>query len=156
MAFLEQLGKKITSTSQDVAEQTKKLADITRLNSEISSKEKEMEGHLITLGKEYYLAHRDDSNHESVLKVKDLRLAIKNLRDDVGKLKGTKRCKDCGSDVVITHAFCPNCGVSMPKPPVEEEVVVEETMEEVETQDRQENEKPKDEQDTTENNDSSK
>ena len=40
MAFFEQLGKRLTDTGQNVARQTKNLADVTQLNSAIADKEK--------------------------------------------------------------------------------------------------------------------
>lgn len=114
MSLFEGFGKKITTASQDVAQQTKKLSELSRLSSEISGKEREMDSHLITLGKEYYLANHAESNHESVLKVKELRIAIKQLKGEVVALKGSRKCGKCQSDVALNHAFCPFCGDPMP------------------------------------------
>ena len=42
MDFFEQLGKKLTDTGQNVARQTKNLADVTQLNNAISEREKKV------------------------------------------------------------------------------------------------------------------
>ena len=42
MAFFEQIGKHLSDAGQNVAQQTKKLADVTQLNSTISEKQKKI------------------------------------------------------------------------------------------------------------------
>ena len=42
MAFFEEIGKRLTNAGQNVAQQTKNLADVAQLNSAISDKEKKI------------------------------------------------------------------------------------------------------------------
>ena len=42
MAFFERLGKRITDTSQEVAQKTKDLTGVIRLSNTISEKEKQI------------------------------------------------------------------------------------------------------------------
>lgn len=117
MAIFEELGKKISNAGQDVVGQTKKMAEISRINNEISSLKKEMDTHLIVLGKEFYTASQGKLNHETIDKVTEIRKALKNLNVELVKVKGTQQCKECGEEVQITAHFCSKCGTSIPSLP---------------------------------------
>ena len=54
MSFFDQIGKRITDAGQGVAQQTKNFADVTRLNSAISDKEKRISQLYQSIGKTYY------------------------------------------------------------------------------------------------------
>ena len=56
MAFFEQLGKRLADAGQGVAQQTKNLADVTRLNSAISEKERKISQLYLAIGQSYYEA----------------------------------------------------------------------------------------------------
>lgn len=121
MEFLQEIGKKITSVGQDVATQTAKMADVARLNNEISASEKEMNQYLILLGKEYYMTQRENSDLEEVEKVTELRKKIHSLKKSLRDIKGTAKCKKCGAEVHIEFAFCQSCGEAMPTASQEEQ-----------------------------------
>ena len=61
MAFFEQLGKRITDAGQGVAQQTKNFADITRLNSAVSDKERKIAQLYQSIGQSYYERHSGDA-----------------------------------------------------------------------------------------------
>lgn len=54
MAFFEEIGKRLTDAGQNVAKQTKNLADVTQLNSAISEREKKIAQLFSAIGQAYY------------------------------------------------------------------------------------------------------
>lgn len=116
MAFFEQLGKKITDAGQGVAQQTKNLADIARLNSSISDKEKRIANLYSEIGKAYYERHKNDAVAEeaaSISEINTLFAEIEQQRDDISRIKGVAKCPNCGADVAHGSAFCNSCGQAL-------------------------------------------
>lgn len=54
MAFLKDLGSKISTVAGDAADKAKELAEITKLKTDISSEQKKIQQAFINLGKLYY------------------------------------------------------------------------------------------------------
>ena len=127
MAFFEQLGKRITDAGQGVAQQTKNFADVTRLNSTISDKEKHIAHLYEALGRTYYEGHRDAPAPEyrkTVEEISGLFAEIAQHREEIKQIKGIVKCPSCGADVPLQAAFCNACGARMersapPKAPVQ-------------------------------------
>ena len=61
MAIFEQIGKRLSSAGQGAAQQAKNFADVARLNSAISEREKRIAQLYTELGRLYYEQHKDDS-----------------------------------------------------------------------------------------------
>lgn len=127
MAFFEQLGKKLTDAGQGVAQQTKNFADVARLNSEISDKEKQIAQLYQSIGQAYYERHSDAPGPEyakEVGEINTLFAAIAQHREEIKQIKGIVKCPSCGADVPLQAAFCNACGARMersapPKAPVQ-------------------------------------
>lgn len=117
MPIFDEIGKVLNTAKQDVTEGTKKLTETNRLNNDIQNKEAELNQHLLTLGKEYYIQFRATSEHESIPEVKRLRKELKTLKDDLLILKGKQRCPECGTENQNSVPFCPNCGTKQALPP---------------------------------------
>ena len=116
MAFFEQLGKKLTDAGQGVAQQTKNFADVTRLNSEISEKEKKIAQLYRTVGQTYYERHRDDPAPELEAQVQEIRALFAEIaqhQEEIKQIKGIVKCPSCGADVPLQAAFCNSCGAKM-------------------------------------------
>lgn len=119
MAFFEQLGKRITDAGQGVAQQTKNFADVTRLNSEISDKEKQIIQLYQTIGQTYYERHKDDpapEHAQDVEAVKALFAEIAQRKEEIKQIKGITKCPNCGADVPAQAAFCNVCGAKIASP----------------------------------------
>ena len=113
MDFFEQLGKKLTDTGQNVARQTKNLADVTQLNNAISEREKKVSQLLLSIGQAYYERHKNDSAAEElslIEEVNSLQAEIAQNREKIKQIKGIVKCPNCGADVPFNAAFCSNCG----------------------------------------------
>ena len=118
MAFFEQFGKRISDMGEGVAQQTKKLADIARLNTSISDKEKKAVQLYTAIGQAYYERHREDADAEELDKIQELNRLhqeIKNQQEEIKQLKGVAKCPNCGADVSAHALFCNACGTKMPQ-----------------------------------------
>lgn len=119
MAFFEDLGKKITQTSQGVVQKTKDTAEVIKLNGMISDEEKRINNLYNQIGKRYFEIHSDSCEQalESiVLEIKEAQKKIDDYSEQVKKLKGIVRCSNCGGDVQYGSPFCSTCGSRMETP----------------------------------------
>lgn len=113
MAFFEQLGKKITDAGQGVAQQTKNLADIAKLNSAISEKEKRIEQLYYDIGVAFFNAHKNDTVAENggmIGEINTLMSEIEQCRENIKQIKGVIKCSNCGAEIPINSTFCSACG----------------------------------------------
>lgn len=116
MAFFEQLGKKLSDAGQGVAQQTKNFADVTRLNSAISDKEKHITQLYQSIGRAYYQSHKDDRAAEFLAEteqIKKLQEEINQHQEEIKQIKGIVKCPCCGADVPFQAAFCNSCGTKI-------------------------------------------
>lgn len=128
MAFFEQIGKRLTDAGQNVAQQTKDLADVTKLNTAISEKEKRVSQLLLRVGQSYYERHKDDDaaeEPERIAEINALYAEIFASREKIKQIKGVVKCENCGADVPLHATFCNACGakvtrVEPAKKPVQE------------------------------------
>ncbi len=116
MAFFDEIGKKITQTSQGVVQKTKDTAETIKLNGMISDEEKRINSFLIEIGKTYFELHKDSFEpafESMILGIKDSQLKIENYSEQVKRLKGVVRCPHCGGEVPYGAPFCSSCGSQM-------------------------------------------
>lgn len=117
MDLFEQLGEKLTGAGQNVAQQTKNLTDVARLNNAISSKERAITKLYTEIGRAYYEHHKDDPSAEElqlVSEVSKLCGEIEKCQETIKKIKGVAKCPSCGADVPAGSLFCSVCGKKMP------------------------------------------
>ncbi len=113
MAFFDELGKKISQTSQGVAQKTKDTAKIMKLNGLISDEEKRINAFYSQMGKTYFELHCEsyEQNFESmVIGIKEAQAKIEEHSEQIKKLKGIDHCPNCGRDVQYGATFCSSCG----------------------------------------------
>lgn len=113
MDFLGQLGKKLTDAGQRVAQQTKSITDVVRLNSEVSSKERAITQLYTEIGRAYYDRHKNDSNAEELQRISEICTLYEEIaqhQETIKQIKGVTKCPVCGTDVPIGSAFCSACG----------------------------------------------
>lgn len=119
MAFLEDIGKKISQTSQGAVQKTKDFTEITKLNGQISQLQKEAEGYYNQLGKAYFELHKEDAEQAltgQVGTIQNTLQQIAQLNEQIQKIKTAKRCVNCGNELGEDTMFCPNCGTKVPEP----------------------------------------
>lgn len=120
MAFLEQLGKRLSDAGQGAAQQAKNFTDVTRLNSAISDKEKKVTQLYASIGQAYYQRHRSDPDAEELQQIEAVNALfaeIAQCQEEIKQIKGVSKCPSCGADVPLNSAFCSACGAKFPRPP---------------------------------------
>lgn len=113
MAFLDKIGKTITSTSKDVAKKTKDLTEIARLNSQISAEQKRIEETYYKIGKIYYEEYKDTSLENLMPlcnEIDETNSRIETYKAQVIEIKGILPCPNCGTELPNESTFCSKCG----------------------------------------------
>lgn len=117
MAFLENLSKKASEASAKAIQMTKEFSDTTRLNSMISTEEKNITNTYYQIGKLYVSTHQNDYDEQFgslISAIRDSEEKIKNYREQIQEIKGIQYCEHCGAEVPKGVAFCSSCGAAMP------------------------------------------
>jgi len=113
MAIFGEIGKKISQTAQSAAKGTKDLAGTAKLNMQISDEQKLIDGYFMQIGKSFYELHSDtaDENFASICtSITESMAKIAQLREEIQKIKGIKKCTGCGAEIPIETTFCGVCG----------------------------------------------
>ena len=121
MAFLDNLGKKVSEAGQQAVQITKDMADTGRLNAEIAEAEKAIDSLYREIGKKYVNRCRENPGSEFaelMQKVDTEQAKIRACRLQIGKIKGVQFCEACGAEVELGAAFCGECGAAMPEQPL--------------------------------------
>ena len=126
MEFFKGLGNKISHTSQEAIKKTKEIADITKLNGEISAEEKKINSIYQTIGQKYFELHADSPEEdfaEMIILIKNSMNKIDEAKDEIRRLKGKRVCPQCSIELEGEAPFCPMCGEKLPE--FEKRTVVE-------------------------------
>jgi len=116
MAFFDEVGKKISQTSQGVAQKTKNIAETMELNSKISDEEKNINNIFIQIGKTYYETYGASPDRpfiQLVGVINDSKSKIVSYAEQIKQIKGITRCPKCGGEVPYGATFCSSCGSPM-------------------------------------------
>ena len=116
MAIFGNIGRKITDAGQSVAQQTKDLAEVTKLNNQISGMEKKQNELFLALGRACYEQQKDDGaseNRELLDKIREAYEQIDALNERIKQIKGYEKCPRCGADVASDALFCSACGLKI-------------------------------------------
>lgn len=124
MSFFNDLGKKISQTSQDAVNKTKAMTETTKLNGAINDCKRKIELAYKEVGRFYCEKYMDDPNPEiaeQVNLVKQLNEKIEELQMEIRRINGFGTCPNCGQIVKPGALFCTNCGMKFesPEPPVQ-------------------------------------
>lgn len=118
MAFFDDLSRKLTSVSQTAVQKTKDVADIAKINSEISDLQRTANNLYYEIGKLYVAKHAASCESDFVGmigSVLDAENKISERRQRIQDIKGVIRCEKCGAELPSGAAFCSSCGASIPK-----------------------------------------
>ncbi len=117
MKFFNDLGKMVANASQKTVQKTKEISEIARINSMISQNENLLDDVYRRIGKLYVSLHTDDCEKifaELVMKAAELKQKDVEYHSQIQRIKGFRRCVNCGADVPRDFAFCNFCGTAMP------------------------------------------
>ena len=113
MAIFDEIGKKISQTTQSAVKGTKGLAETTRINMKISEEQKIVDSLIMQLGNRFYELHHDtaDDNFSSLcMSISESLSKIENLKTEIQNIKGVRKCQNCGAEIPLTSVFCGTCG----------------------------------------------
>ena len=120
MAFWDNLGDKLTQTSQSAVQKTKDMAETLRLSNLISEKEKRCGELYQEIGRRWYeqlSGEAPEPFRAEAAEVRALLAELDGLRESVRQLKGVQVCPACGKEQPYGAAFCNGCGGKLPDPP---------------------------------------
>lgn len=116
MAFLDDLGKKISDVSESAVQKGKNMSDLSRYNSMISTEENNIRTIYAQIGQMCYEKYKDDSSSEYSELIKQINGAqdrIAEYNEAVKRLKGIIKCPNCGREISSTSSFCVGCGTKI-------------------------------------------
>ncbi|MDX9917791.1 MAG: hypothetical protein RBT15_07215 [Gudongella sp.] len=90
MAFLKNLGEKISGAAVDAADKAKEFADVTRLKNEIAGEEKKIQQSFVELGKLYFETIKDNTEGPGIEHCQAIRAAeaaIAELKEKIEQVK---------------------------------------------------------------------
>lgn len=127
MSFFNDLGKKISQTSQGAVNKTRAMTETSKINGVINDSKRKIELAYKEIGSFYfekYGNNPDPEIAEKVSMVKELNDKINQLQIEVRRINGFATCPNCGQIIKEGFLFCTNCGMKFeqPKPRQEEKV----------------------------------
>lgn len=109
-------SEKLNRMAQSAVSKSKEVAEVTKLNLEVSTlnqKMKEIHTQVGAYVLEKGLLSQDESIAEWAGEVADLKAELEAHLDRINELKGVIVCPGCGAAVPNTSRFCPKCGTAM-------------------------------------------
>lgn len=117
MGFFDKMGETISTKSKDVAKKAKEMAEVSSLNSQISSQKdiitkihKEI-GEMVCVNREAWTELNLD---DQFARLDAAGVEIERLQSEIYRVKNIKLCANCGAEMPGEAAFCPGCGTSAP------------------------------------------
>ena len=118
MAFLDDLGRRISQTGQTALQKTKDMTDVAKINGDISEEERKINNAYIQIGILYVQIHFHDYEEvfaDMMLTIKEAQNNISSYKHHIQDIKGVIRCGHCGAEIENMVAFCSSCGTPIPK-----------------------------------------
>ena len=109
MGLLDDLSDGIANTTRDLGKMVENAGDMTKLQYDKKVKEAELLKLYEKLGRTYYQEHKDDDS-EDIKQITAVELRIKEISDDIMRLKGGSACPKCGALVKNGSMYCSACG----------------------------------------------
>ena len=110
---LGDIGKKISQAGQNVLRGTKDLADTTKMNSIVTEEQRKLGNVFMQIGHRYYERHVNDPDEELADLCAGVTASLEkiaSLREEISRIKGVRKCPQCGAEVSVTFVFCGACG----------------------------------------------
>lgn len=104
--------------AQSAVSKSKEVAEITRLNMEISNQEQRLRELHNQLG-QFLVEHAelvpvDAADAQALLQeVAQVKAGIENSKATLLEVRNVNICPGCGAEVARTSKFCPSCGAQM-------------------------------------------
>ena len=118
MALFNEIGRKISGAGHSAIQKAKDMADIAKINSQITDAEKGLETTYAQIGRLYVSLHRSDAEQgfaALVGVVTEAEGKINELRRQIMDIRHLVKCPSCGGEVAADSLYCENCGGEMPR-----------------------------------------
>ncbi|MCQ6558914.1 zinc ribbon domain-containing protein [Paenibacillus mendelii] len=122
---------KVKQGASDAAKKAQQTVEITKLKSQISGKEKDMEQLFHNIGASVYRAHQAGGSDESeeevagfLRQLDEMQTEIDLLEERIKNIRYEKSCS-CGKVVPLDARFCPDCGAQLGEEPKPETTIGE-------------------------------
>ncbi len=128
MDFFNKLAETITDTSKVVAQKAKDVAEVTKLNNQISIEENRINAAYLSIGKRFYEENAGEVMEAYIQDfsvINESKAKIQDLKAQLIQLRGVCQCPQCNAEVPTTFAFCNFCGAKLIVPEPKEENVVD-------------------------------
>lgn len=115
MPLFEDLGKRLSEVAKSAGKMTRDVAETTRINLQINTRQEEIEKCYVQLGKAYYARQTAGGGSTEAMdalcgQISEMIAECEDLQKQVDDLKGQRRCPNCGSIQSATSSFCSDCG----------------------------------------------
>lgn len=118
MPVFNDIGKKITQTSQDAVKKTKDIIETGKLNSQINAENRKIAGFYQQIGKAYFELFADNPDErvaDACAQIKESKQNIAGWLAEANRMKGIAACPVCGAENALSAKFCNACGAGMAK-----------------------------------------
>lgn len=126
MGFLD----KAKNLGNKTVEESKKYAEVTKLNMTVNSHQDQLKGVEIKLGE--FILHNgfeglgEKEEFQTLLnQAGEIQKKISELQEQINKIKNVSICTNCGAEIPKEGKFCVNCGTPAPVAPEPETVAPE-------------------------------
>lgn len=125
--FFGDLGKHISKYTRKAADSTGAFIESTKLSTQIGSEERAVEKLYRELGEETYKlasAGKAELDPERRFKADSItahKKKIREMKDQLAKVRGMKICPHCGEVIEKDVSFCPKCGAPIENGPEKEQ-----------------------------------
>ena len=115
LSVINTFAKKVGQTAKAVAKKSSGIAEITKLNMNISTEEDKVSKAYSYIGKVVYDAFQagedmPESFREQCVKLQESKVSIEKMKTKILELKNSKICPGCNEKLELDVAFCPKCG----------------------------------------------
>ena len=117
MALFDQMKGKLSQAGQNTAKKAKDLTEVARLNSVISSAERQISELYGKIGYGVYCAYCKNpipEVRELIEQVNELHRTIEDSKAQIKTINAADLCPQCGAKINRNMAFCSSCGFKLP------------------------------------------
>ena len=115
---IENLGKRFAQLGQDAKNSVQKMSESYQFNSKIAEEKKTLEQLFSRMGEAAFEKFSDsplEGFEEEFEAIKNTKASIKDLEDQIKKMKGVTACPECGKPFAKGDRFCSACGTKLPE-----------------------------------------
>lgn len=144
MDFFNTLAETLSNTGKVVAQKAKDVAEVSKINNQISVEESRINAAYLSIGKRFYEENAGEVMEAYIQDfsvITEAKAKIQNLKEQLKQLKGVYKCPQCGAEVPANSAFCSFCGAKLIVAEPKEENVVDAEEKKAEDSDTDEAEK---------------